>query len=263
VPHSTDVLLRKTDPSGGVLDSPSRSGRETLGILRQVQRVEALGAMAAGVAHEVSNLLTIVLGSLDQLRRQDLDEPGRQQLARAEWGARQAGRLTRQVLRSVNSDAHDDLVDLNTVLAEFINLTKHAVGDGITLVVEAAPEPLPARLDPGHLELALLNLVRNAAFAMSGRGQVVLRTSAHMAPDGIGEKPTVEVSVSDRGTGMPPEFVRRATDPFFTTKSNQGTGLGLWIVQRFVAEFGGKIQIVTAVGLGTTVRLVFPRYEVG
>src|SRR5205823_4686267 len=109
-----------------------------------------------------------------------------------------------------------------------------------------------------QLELALLNLVRNAADAMRDGGQISIRTSA--SASGLSGQPSVEVSVSDNGTGMPREVVQRASDPFFTTKKpGHGTGLGLWMVQRFVRACKGKLEIETAVGQGTNIRLLFPR----
>jgi signal transduction histidine kinase len=230
----------------------------------QAARIEMLGTMATGVAHEFNNLLTIVLASLHRLRRQPLDEHGRELLERADWGVRQAGRLTGQMLsfaRRENSPLQ--LVDLNDVLGEFDKMVGHAAGygTGLRLKMELAAQGLPVRLDPGQLELALLNLVRNAADSMSGNGSISIRTSGH-CNGGLDGQPLVEVSVSDTGTGMPPEVVQRATNPFFTTKEpGHGTGLGLWMVQRFLAACDGKLNIETACGEGTTVRLVFPRAD--
>jgi signal transduction histidine kinase len=228
----------------------------------QSQRVEILGRMAAGVAHEFNNLLTIALGSLEQLRRQSLDERGHMQLERAEWSVRQAGRLAQQVLSFVRREAGEPKhVDLNVVVRGFDKIMSHAAGDRTRLVLELYQEPLPVRLDPDQFELALLNLVRNATDAMSGSGAVTIRTVAHRSNGSEGQQ-TVEVSVSDTGSGMPPEIVERATTSFFTTKPRgKGTGLGLWMVKRFAAASGGKLGIDTQVGRGTTVRLVFPRAE--
>ena len=184
----------------------------------QSQRVEILGRMAAGVAHEFNNLLTIALGSLEQLRRQSLDERGHMQLERAEWSVRQAGRLAQQVLSFVRREAGEPKhVDLNVVVGEFDKIMSHAAGDRTRLVLELYQEPLPVRLDPNQLELALLNLVRNATDAMSGSGAVTIRTVAHRSNGSEGQQ-TVGVSVSDTGSGMPPEIVERATTSFFTTK---------------------------------------------
>jgi signal transduction histidine kinase len=119
--------------------------------------------------------------------------------------------------------------------------------------------PLPASLDGGQLELVLLHLVRNAVRAMAGKGWVSVRTGGHVV-DGLGGQPTVEVSVSATDPGTPPEAVERATArPSTINTSDHGTGL--LMVQRFVAAAGGKTEIETALGKGTTVRLVFPRHQ--
>ena len=235
----------------------SEAGQE-----RHSERVEFLGVMATGIAHEFNNLLTIVLGNVEQLRRQPLNQRGHEQLARVEWGARQAERLVRQMLNLAGRRASDpQVVDLNAIIAEFDKIIGHAVKDEVHLVLELGEGSLPVHLDPAQLELALLNLVRNASDAMGGAGSITIRTAGHRV-DGLGGKPTVEVSVSDTGSGMPPDIVRQATTSFFTTKPpGQGSGLGLWMVQSFVTDWQGKLDIETAVGRGTTVRLVFPRAE--
>jgi signal transduction histidine kinase len=258
-------LDQKKPPSAawtGHAEPNDRTSSSNEVVQQQSKRAEVLGAMAAGVAHEFNNLLTIVLSSLEQVHRQPLDERGQEQLQRAEWGVRQAGRLARQVLSFMRRESREtEVVDVNAALREFDKMLGHIAGSNVKLVMDLAEQPLSVRLDPGQLELGLLNLVRNAAHAMSGSGQVILRTCGHPASS-PGGQPLVEVSVSDTGTGMPREVVQRATDSFFTTKEpGQGTGLGLWMVQRFVRACKGKLEIETAVGRGTTIRLVFPRVE--
>ena len=251
-----------TDPASPM---DSKVGQPWNGAGRdQAAQLDALGTMASSVAHEFNNLLTIVLGSLEQLRRQQLDDRGRDQLDRAEWGTRQAGRLADQVLSFTRFETGSlQRIDMNEVIGNFDKMVGHAAdyGGSVSVKLELAPQRLPVQLDQGQLELALLNLVRNAADAMGGSGTVVVRTMGHRF-DGLGNQPTVEVAVSDTGAGMPPEVVQRATEPFFTTKkSGQGTGLGLWMVQKFVSACGGKLVIETATGRGTMVRLVFPRSD--
>ena len=243
---------------------PSLSGFEdaSANLAAQIALSDEQSGASVGVVHDFNNLLTIVLSSLEQLSRQRLDERGHRQLDRAQWGVKQAARLARQVLASARrEDDGAEVVDLNDAVEEFFATMGHVAGPGISLVVESAPEPLPARLPPERLQRVLLNLVRNATDAMASGGQVVIRTAGHKV-DGLGERPTVEVAVSDTGTGMAPETVQRAGEAFFTTKgSAQGTGLGLWTVQRFAAEVGGKVEIKTEMGQGTTVRLALPRAE--
>ena len=217
------------------------------------------GSLGADTAHELANLMTVVSGSLEQLRRQPLSEQGQQQLARAEWGVRQAARLTRQVLSHARGDK-DALVvaDLNAVVGGFAAVIGQQVREDVLLAAELAARPLPVRLDAGLLELVLLNLVRNASDAIPEGGRVVLLTKGPRL-DGLGDQLAVEVAVSDNGTGMAPNVAQQATEAFFTTKPHgKGTGLGLWMAHRFASTHGGKISIETAPGQGTTVRLSLP-----
>lgn len=224
-------------------------------------RIQMLGDLANGVGHEVNNLLTVMLASLHQLRRQPLDERGQQQLDRAERSAREVGRLVGQMLalsRS-RSDA-PEIIDLNQVAGEFDKMLGQAAGygEGLTVSLELVPQALPAQVDRGQLQLALLHLVRNAAEAMPGAGTVTLRTRGPRL-DGMGDQPTIEVAVSDTGAGMLPEVVQRATGPLADTEASSQEGeRGLRMAQRFMAASGGKLTIETAAGEGTTVRLVFP-----
>lgn len=220
---------------------------------------EADGSVAADAAHELANLMMVVLGSLEQLRRQPLDEQGLQQLSRAEWGARQAARLTRQVLsRAQGRDDRAEIADLNAAVNAFVTALGRRLDGGLQIALDLAPTNLPVRLDPGLLDLVLLNLARNAADAMPSGGEVVLRTRGPRL-DGMGDQLTVEVAVSDSGTGMSPAVAQQATKAFFTTKPpGKGTGLGLWMAERFAAAHDGKVTIETAAGQGTQVRLVFP-----
>ncbi len=148
---------------------------------------------------------------------------------------------------------------MNSLVTEFSRMADQTVPEEVSLVLDLAPEPLPVRLDPGQLERALLNLVCNAAHAMPGSGRIVIRTSAAWT-DGPDRQRMAEVSVSDTGTGMPPEIAQFATNPFVTTKApGEGTGLGLWMVQCFMTMAGGRLKIDTTEGRGTTIRLIFPR----
>lgn len=235
---------------------PQQAATAQPGSMEDADRPIPLGA---DTAHELANLMMVVSGSLEQLRRQPFDERGQQQLARAEWGVRQAAQLTRQVLSQARGeDGTAKVVDLNAVVGEFAAVMGQQAGQGVQLTAQLVPAPLPVRLDASLLELVLLNLVRNAADAMPDGGQVVLRTKGPQL-DGLGDQLAAEVAVSDTGTGMAPDVTQRAAEAFFTTKPNgKGTGLGLWMAHRFASTHDGKISIETAPGQGTTVRLALP-----
>lgn len=236
---------------------------EAEAVLQQAQRLETLGSMASGVAHEFNNLMTVMLGTLSQLERGIAEgSRDRQRLERAQWAARQAGRLTQQMLSFARRQFHDNrVIDLNAALGDFDDILRQMAGAGIAVTLDLAPGPLPAELDAGQFEMALLNLVRNAADAMPGGGRIAVRTRRTGAAGGEagGVPGGVEVSVEDGGTGMTPEVVRRAVEPFFTTKpKGAGTGLGLSMVNGFAAQSGGAMRIDSTPGRGTTITLAFP-----
>ena len=227
---------------------------EAEAVMQQAQRLETLGSMASGVAHEFNNLMTVVLGSLAQLER-GMDEGSRERerLDRAKWAASQAGRLTQQMLSFARRQFHDNhVLDLNQLLGDFDAILRQMAGTGVELTLDLWPEELMVELDSSQTEMALLNLVRNAADAMPAGGPLVIRTRRS-------EGDLAELSVEDRGTGMPADIMRRATDPFFTTKpKGAGTGLGLSMVNGFAAQSSGSMAIASRPGEGTTVTLRFP-----
>lgn len=201
----------------------------------------------------------VVTGSLTQLRRQSLDEQGQQQLARAEWGIRQAAQLTRRVLsQAQGGDGKAEVVNLNAAVGKLAAVMEQHVDDHVQIVAELAPGQVPVCLNAGLLDVVLFNLVRNASDSMPYGGQVVLRTRGPRL-DGLGDQLAAEVSVSDNGTGMPPAVAQRAMDAFLTTKPlGKDTEPGLWMAQRFASGCGGKVSVETATGHGTTIRLSLP-----
>jgi len=231
--------------------------REAEALAQQGQRMDALGSVAAGVAHEFSNMMTIVRGGLEQARANPSTERQAQQLARAEWGAKQAERLTRQMLGFSRRQSHDSrLADLGELVRNMDSLMRQVAGIAITLTVDAPPEPLPLLVDAGQFELALFNLVRNAADAMPGGGTLTISTR-HLDTGGAGRFAVLQVA--DTGDGMTPEVLRRAVEPFFTMKGpGKGTGLGLSMVRDFAEQAGGRVEIDSTVGQGTRIRIVLP-----
>ena len=240
---------------GSQLDTTAR--REVDEAKAQALRMDTLGSMAAGVAHEFNNLMTVVLANAEPLKGEPVSPRVAERMARIGWAARAAGRLTRQMLSF--SGRHGQaaaVVDLNKVLGAFDRLLAQVATAGARVEMSLSPAPLHAELDVGQLELALINLVKNASDASAPRGLIVVATR-ETDLDGVA---AVEVAVADQGTGMPPEVAARATEPFFTTKEpGRGTGLGLSTVAGFVRHAQGRMLVETAPGQGTTVRLTFPR----
>jgi len=230
---------------------------EAEAVVQQAQRLETLGSMASGVAHEFNNLMTVVLGSLSQIERGMQDgSRDRQRLDRAKWAANQAGRLTQQMLSFARRQFHDNqTVDLNAILSGFDDIMRQMAGPAVELTLDLVPQPLMVEVDSGQMEMALLNLVRNAADAMPQGGSLVIQTRLEETPDSV----MAAVTVKDQGTGMSAEVLQRAIEPFYTTKpKGAGTGLGLSMVNGFAAQSGGRMMIESQPGQGTVIDLQFP-----
>ena len=195
---------------GSQIDATAR--REVDEAKARVQRMDTLGSMAAGIAHEVNNLMTVVVGSAERLRSNAVDVKQIERINRINWAAHETGKLTRQMLSFARRQGqHADVVDLNEVLGGFDRLLMQVTGRRIAVEVNLHKEILPARVDVGQLELALINLVKNASDASSDGTRIVVATAAR-EEDGTR---IAEVSVTDEGSGMPPEVAAKATEPFF------------------------------------------------
>jgi signal transduction histidine kinase len=223
--------------------------------LVQAQKVEAIGRLTGGVAHDFNNLLTPIIGYLELLQRViDEAQPHRRfvdtALEAAQRGAKVAGHL---LAFSRTQRLNLRPVDVDETLRNCDGLLGHALGAEIELEADLGAGPLWSRTDSTQLELAVLNLVVNARDAMPDGGRIRLRTRA--------DAEAVTVEVRDTGKGMAPEVLARATEPFFTTKSHQGSGLGLAQVAAFAKQCGGTCEIESAPGHGTTVRITLPRAE--
>ncbi len=234
--------------------------REAEAVLQQSQRMETLGAMASSLAHEFNNLMTIVMANLERIGTEVDGARRAKQIERATWGTRRAAKLTDQMLSFARRQFHENqTLDINETLANCDSILDQMAGADINVVLDLADEPLMVSLDASQLEMALLNMVRNAADAVPAGSRIAIATRARRY-DGPATGPAVEIAVADDGCGMSPEVARRATEPFFTTMSlGKGTGLGLSMVKGFVEQSNGKLEIDTAPGIGTTIRLVFPQ----
>ena len=203
--------------------------------------------------------MTIVLANLERLSIEPDTERRRKQMASASWGARRAAKLTDQMLSFARRQFHDDRrIDVNEALANCDSILDQIAGADISVRLDLAGQPLVASLDAGQLEMALLNLVRNAADAVPPGSDIAIATRGRRfgGPDSgdVSRSPS-----SIRAAGMTPDVVRRAAEPFFTTKAlGKGTGLGLSMVKGFVEQSDGRLEMESIAGRGTTIRLVFP-----
>ena len=224
--------------------------------------VGTLGSMASSLAHEFNNLMTIVLANLERLQGEVSSPRGRKSIEQASWDVARATRLTDQMLSFAKRQFHDDQVlDLNVTLSNCDTILDQMAGSNARVRLDLAPGPPLASLDASQLEMALLNLVRNAADADPSGCEITISTRACRAGEGT-DHDVAEIAVQDHGCGMSPEVVQRATEPFFATKPlGKGTGLDLSMVKGFVEQSGGRFELASEVESGTTVRMMFPRIE--
>ncbi|HEY8610046.1 MAG TPA: response regulator [Roseomonas sp.] len=253
---------------GGVLVTIARDvteARQMEARLRQADKMQALGTMAGGVAHDFNNLLTAILGSLQLAGRRVGEEPGLRRLLRnATMAAERGSALTRRLLSfSRQNELMLRAVSVNRLILDMGDLLARTLGGTVVVRRELAADPGTAMVDPGQLELALLNLCINARDAMPAGGTITLSTAevtlgAEDVPE-VGAGPYVRVAVTDSGTGMTPEVLARVFEPFFTTKEvGKGTGLGLSMVYGLVRQSGGGMAIESTPGVGTRVALYLP-----
>lgn len=247
--------------------------RETEALLRQSQKMEAVGQLTGGIAHDFNNMLTGVIGSLDVMKRRianqrydDLDRF----MSAAITSAQRAAALTHRLLAFSRRQSLDrkptDVVPLIESMRDLLNRT---LGEQITLEIAQPEDAWEAITDANQLESAVLNLAINARDAMTEGGRLTIAVSnASLSErharnvDGATPGDYVRISVIDTGEGMSPEVIDKAFDPFFTTKPiGQGTGLGLSMIYGFARQSGGHVDLSSALGKGTTVSLYLPRND--
>lgn len=236
--------------------------------LRQAQKMEALGRLTGSVAHDFNNLLAVVQGCLEMLSGRQRDEKLQARVEMALATIERGEKLTSQLLAFARRQPLVAArVDVNDLLHRMAQLLAQTVGSKVSLASDLAPDLWPADADATQFELAVINLAINARDAMPNGGVLRLRTfNMTTSPDRVLEygldegEDFVGLEVSDTGTGMPPEVMTRAFEPFFTSKgSGKGIGLGLSIVYGFARQSGGAATIRSEVGRGTAVTLLLPR----
>jgi PAS domain S-box-containing protein len=220
--------------------------------LMHSQRMEATGRLAGGIAHDFNNLLTVIL-SYSELARLSLnpEHSAIEPLEQISSAAQRASSLTRQLLIFARKEVvNPKVIDINRVVENVGKLLRRVVGEDIALSIEANAEQSTVLMDVVQCEQLLMNLAVNARDAMPHGGRLGVCTRS--GPSG-----KVELEVSDSGVGMPQEVRERAFEPFFTTKGRAGTGLGLAEVYGIVKRHRGRAEIVSELGQGTTISLIF------
>ncbi|MBK5553096.1 PAS domain-containing protein [Pseudomonas sp. TH03] len=236
--------------------------------LRQSQKLEAIGGLTGGVAHDFNNLLQVIAGNLHLLARHEPDNLNVQRrvsasIAAVERGAKLSSQLLAFARRQPLSPAVCDPRQIFEGLGE---LLQRALGETIQINMQVVDDAWRVHVDRNQLENAILNLAINARDAMNGEGTIDLNAEnivldyRFCTDKGIVAGDYLRVTVTDAGSGMPPQVLAQAFEPFFTTKADgHGTGLGLSMVFGFVKQSGGHIEIYSVVGEGTRVQLYFPR----
>ncbi|WP_158929981.1 ATP-binding protein [Acidisphaera sp. S103] len=240
--------------------------------LRQSQKMEAVGQLTGGLAHDFNNMLAGISGSLEimqvRIDQGRFGELGRYVSAALASSGRAAALTHRLLAFSRRQTLSPKPTDANALISGMGELIRRTVGPAVRVEEILADGVWTTLCDPNQLESALLNLVINARDAMPDGGSLVLEVAnarpddAFMARNAGGSGQYVVLSVSDTGTGMPAEVVSRAFDPFFTTKPiGEGTGLGLSMVYGFAKQSAGHVSIDSAVGRGTSIRIYLPRHS--
>lgn len=221
--------------------------------LQHAQKLDVLGQLTGGVAHDFNNYLGTILGNLSLLEERLADDAqAHAQWKRVQRAAASAAALTRRLLAFARRQPlQAEQVPIDEMIEEMQDLIEYSAGPQVAVKVELKSGPVQVHVDRGQLENALLNLVLNSAAAMPDGGELAVRTRA-----GAG---SVEIEVADTGRGIPEHQQSRVFDPFFTTKApGEGSGLGLSIVYGFVKQSGGEVSLTSRPRLGTTVVLRFP-----
>ncbi|HVP15031.1 MAG TPA: ATP-binding protein, partial [Terriglobales bacterium] len=287
-----DVPVQRTDREGRTLDlslstAPLRdtngdvSGTVVIYVdtaprrqlerqLHHAQKMEAIGRLAGGVAHDFNNVLTVIQGFSELvLRRAKLDPASLRNLQEVHKAALRAASLTGQLLAfSRRQPAEPRVVDLNAVVSEMTNMLRRLIGEDVKLETRLTPQPACARVDPGGIEQVIANLAVNARDAMPEGGRLVIETAHRScALDARRCKAScdgrcVVLTVADSGLGMSAETLPHIFEPFFTTKElDRGTGLGLATAYGILEQCGAQIEVDSELGSGTQFRICFPLAE--
>ncbi|MBR0857169.1 CHASE3 domain-containing protein [Bradyrhizobium liaoningense] len=258
--------------SGAVLVyHDATASRETERQLQQSQKLDAIGKLTGGVAHDFNNMLTVISGNTETLVSSLKEQPELQRVARLiDDAAERCAELIQHLLAFARKQPLQPRnVEINAAVADIAKLLRPTLGEQIEIETVLEQGPMTSHIDPSRLTNAVLNMAINARDAMPNGGKLLFEAHhmeldeayAQANPD-VRPGPYVMLAVSDTGTGMPAEIQQKAFEPFFTTKEvGKGSGLGLSMVYGFVKQSGGHIKIYSEEGHGTTIKLYLPPGE--
>ena len=262
------TVIKRTDELRREMDENAAAQAQ----VRQLQKMETIGQLTGGVAHDFNNMLAIIIGSLDlaQRRLNGSEDPRLlNSIQNARDGAQRAAVLTARLLAfSRQQPLAPEVIDANKLVGGMSELLRRTLGEQIRIETVLAGGLWPSFADLSQLENAILNLSVNARDAMPGGGHLTIETANTELDDRYSRMHSeveagqyVLISITDTGTGMSPEVIERAFDPFYTTKGpGKGTGLGLSQVYGYVKQTGGHIKIYSEIDRGTTVKIYLPRH---
>ncbi len=237
--------------------------------LRQAQKMEAVGNLTGGLAHDFNNILGVVIGNLDLMTATTaIDGLPREMAGEALQAAMRGADLTRRLLAFARRQPlQPKRLLINETVQSIATLLCRMLGEQVQITLDLDEGAWPVVVDPAQLEASIVNLSTNARDAMPDGGKIAIATSNRSVDEaaatqlgGVAPGDYVMIEVADNGTGMPPEVAARIFEPFFTTKEKgRGTGLGLAMVASFIEQSGGRISLYTELGQGTVFRLYLPR----
>ena len=264
--EARDVMARSREDLERLVAERTREREEAVAQLHEAQKLETIGQLTGGVAHDFNNLLTPVMGNLDMLRRRVAAEDVRSQrlIENALQATSRAATLVQRLLAFARrQDLRPRAVDVSALLVGIEDLISRSIGPTVTVSVQAPPGLPAALVDPSQLELAILNLAINARDAMPDGGRLSVELSvaesAGLSVERLDPGQYIRVCVADTGVGMDVATLKRAVEPFFSTKGlGKGTGLGLSMVHGLAAQSGGMLRLTSSPGNGTRAELWLP-----
>ena len=234
--------------------------------LQQLQKMEAIGQLTGGVAHDFNNVLAAVLGNLEMAEAAITEPLTLRLLGKAQRAAERGTKLTDHLLSFARKQPLSrEICDVNQLITTFHSLIRRTIGSSILIELDLSNEVWPVIADPVQFEMALLNIAVNARDAMPNGGTLTIAT--RNSPETSADQPRdlppgnyTRISVRDTGVGMSDELMRRVFEPYFTTKKlGEGTGLGLSQVYGFCKQIGGSVTLLSEVGAGTCINILLPR----